>query len=253
MMLTQTARVSIIALGALALGAALPQTARAQWVVFDPTNFSENVLTEFNTLETTVNQATQISNELRQIALQIQNLQQLSPATLSALLRDYVTDSNQLQSTFTSINGLAANLATSSSRYNTLFPNRQITPGLTAAQVSTQSQAFLTQARSELPGVDQVTAQVAAQTTQQTGDFTTNVSALNAANGNVQALQAVGHIAAQIVTELAQTNALIMAMNQAQTTVSGQQVQDRDDAARRTLDVSAAAAPAAAAPVTYLP
>ncbi len=230
-----------------------PKPASAQWVVIDPTNLVENILNEYNTLQATVNQATQIANELQQIALAVQSLQQLPASILNGLLADYLSACNQLKNSFASINGLASNLTSVTSKYNSLFPNRQLSPGLTASQVLSQSQQFLTQARTELQGVDQVTAQVGAQAAQMTSDLSINVGALNSADGDVKALQAVGQIEAEIATEIAQLNTLIMAMNQAQTTELAQQVQDREDAIRRTIDIGVTPPAAPASPVAYFP
>lgn len=241
------------AAAALMLAALCTTPTYAQWVVFDPTNYGANILNELNTLKTTLNQATQIANELKQIALAIQNLQQLPAGQLSALLRDYQSTNNQLSTTFSSINGLATNLATVTGNYNTLFPSRQATAGLTSTQTLAQSQIFLTEARTELQGVDQVTAQVGAQSALMTGDLSSDLLAVNSASGDIQALQGLGQVQAQIATEIAQLNTLIMAMNQAQTTVIAQGVQDRDDARRRSLDLGVAPVAAPASPVAYLP
>lgn len=43
--------------------------------VFDPFNYAKNTLTEINTLQTTINQATQIENELKALAYDLRNLQ----------------------------------------------------------------------------------------------------------------------------------------------------------------------------------
>ena len=46
-------------------------------MVFDPTNYAKNTLTELHTLQITINQATQISNQLRQLAYEVQNLKNI--------------------------------------------------------------------------------------------------------------------------------------------------------------------------------
>jgi P-type conjugative transfer protein TrbJ len=62
---------------AVALSFTLLQPASAQVMVFDPTNYAKNTLTELHTLQITINQATQISNQLRQLAYEVQNLQNI--------------------------------------------------------------------------------------------------------------------------------------------------------------------------------
>lgn len=63
---------------AVALAAALlctpAQPAQAQMAVYDAANFAKNTLTELHTLQIVTDQATQISNQLRQIVYQVQSL-----------------------------------------------------------------------------------------------------------------------------------------------------------------------------------
>src|SRR5713101_2957752 len=76
-------------------------------VVIDPTNLMQNTLTALRTLQTTVNQATQIANEVQMIANQVQqlanearNLASLPTSLLGDLqgqLRGYTTTLNQAQ------------------------------------------------------------------------------------------------------------------------------------------------------------
>jgi hypothetical protein len=53
--------------------------------------------------------------------------------------------------------------------------------------------------------------------------------------------------------EIAQTNALIAAMNQAQTAMLAQEVQDRDDAAKKAADLAVQYPAAPANAVPYVP
>jgi len=59
----------------------IPVAASAQFVgplpVFDFSNYAKNTLTELNTLKITVNQATEIANQLREIALEVQDLKNI--------------------------------------------------------------------------------------------------------------------------------------------------------------------------------
>lgn len=78
---------------ALALLSANP--AQAQRIVFDPTNFSQNILTAARTLQTVNNQIIQLQNEALMLINQARNL---SPLNWSALadLRQVLSATNEL-------------------------------------------------------------------------------------------------------------------------------------------------------------
>ena len=75
---------------AVSLAVVPAQRASAQWVVFDPGNFSQNILTAIRTLQSNVNEASQIANQIQQINNQIHNLQRMPGGLSGALLGDYV-------------------------------------------------------------------------------------------------------------------------------------------------------------------
>ena len=229
------------------------ECAKAQFVVIDPANLTQNILNELNTLQTTVNQATQIANQVTQLSHEVQNLTNLPASMVNQLLGSYMQAYNSLLQTWGAINGLASNLASLVARYEALFPNRQVGANLSPAQVLAQTRGFLTQIRTDLHGADQMAAQVAQQMPITQANLQTAVAALNGSTGADSAIQSSGQIQAVMATQLAHTNALILAMNQAQVSMLAQQVQDRDDAAKRHIDLTTAMAPAPANPVAYVP
>jgi P-type conjugative transfer protein TrbJ len=73
---------------ALALAVALslsPPTAHAQFVVFDPSNYAQNVMTAANTLQQINNQITSLQNEARMLINQARNLANLPYSSLQTL------------------------------------------------------------------------------------------------------------------------------------------------------------------------
>jgi P-type conjugative transfer protein TrbJ len=230
------------------------QRAEAQWAVIDAANLAQNILTEFNTLTTTVNQVTQIANQVTSLSHEVQNLVGLPAALVNQILNAYLQVMNSLNQTWGQINGLAANLNTLVARFNQRYPNRQLGVGnLTPQQILAQTQTFLTQVRGELQGADQLVAQVTGQmpANQQTLQSATNT--VNTATGALSAIQGTGQIQSVMAMEIAQTNALIAAMNQAQTAMLAQEVQDRDDAAKKAADLAVQYPAAPANAVPYVP
>ena len=56
------------------------EVAQAQWVVTDPTNLVENIISALQNMQTVLNQITQISHEVQSLANQAQNLQNMPAA-----------------------------------------------------------------------------------------------------------------------------------------------------------------------------
>src|ERR1700730_9908272 len=124
-MTMHTVRLSLFtALVGLSLTLAPAEPAKAQWVVFDPGNFSQNILTAIRTLMSNVNEVEQIANQIQQINNEIQNIKGVPGALSRALLGDYVTEWNSMQNTFAAINGLSAIVGTPAFNYQNLFPAR---------------------------------------------------------------------------------------------------------------------------------
>ena len=203
------------------------ERASAQWVVFDPGNFSQNILTAIRTLQSNVNEASQIANQIQQINNQIQNLQRMPGGLSGALLGDYVIAWNRMLNTFTAINGLSANIGTLAVNYQNLFPARGA-GALTGPQVIAQLQQYLAQARQTYEGVYRQSGAVMASLPQMQLDMATTLAASNGASGNLDAIQAQTQMTAQVAQLLVQQNAQIAAMNQAQADWLNQQMEMLD-------------------------
>lgn len=240
-----------VTLGSLFLTIGPVETAEAQWAVFDPANFSQNILTAIRTLQSNVNEVTQIANQIQQINNQIQNLQRMPGSLSSALLGDYVTAWNRMLNTFTNINGLASNIGTQALRYQNLYPARTVGT-LTGPQVIGQLQQYLAQARQTYQGVYQQSGAVMAQLPQAQVDLATTLAASNGAAGNLDAIQAQTQMTAQVASLLVQQNAQIAAMNQAQADWLNQQMEQMDTV-RVMQTQSEARIPQTQPRATYLP
>jgi len=225
-----TSRLSLLGTAIGLLLAVLPMNpARAQWTVFDPSNFSQNILTAIRTLQSNVNEVTQIANQIQQLNHELQNLQKLPNALSASLLGDYVTQWNRMQTTFNAINGLSANIGTLAVNYQNLFPTRGA-GALTGPQVLAQLQQYLAEARKTYQGVYSQSGAVMAALPQAQLDMTRTLAASNGAAGNLDAIQAQTQMTAQVAQLLVQQNAQIAAMNQAQADWLNQQMEMMDTA-----------------------
>lgn len=237
-------------LALIGAGAAV-SSAYAQLAVFDPVNFSQNILTALRTLQSNVNEAQQIANQIQQINNQMQNLQRLPGASSASLLGDYVNAWNQMTNTFAGINGLASNIATLTVNYNNLFPARTGAP-VSSAQVLSQLQQYLGQARQTYQGVYLQSGAVMASLPQQQADMAMTLATSNGASGNLDALQGQTQMTAQVAQLLAQQNAQVAAMNQAEADWLNEQM-ELLDSTRAMQTQSEARTAQTSPPAPYLP
>jgi type IV secretion system protein TrbJ len=98
------------------LGFALP--ASAQWVVVDPTNLVQNIMTAANSIKQVANQVQQLANEAQMLSSEGKNLESLKfnslPSLLSAL--------NNTQRLLTQTQGIALQLSQTQSVYTRAYP-----------------------------------------------------------------------------------------------------------------------------------
>jgi P-type conjugative transfer protein TrbJ len=230
------------------------QRAAAQWIVFDPANFGEAFMTALQTLQSNVNEATQIANQIQQINNEIRNLQQLPGGVSAALVNDYVLRWNQLTQTFAAINGLASRIGNLNVAYSAQYPTRNLPGPLSSAQVLAQVQAELAAARRSYLGVYQTSGDVIAGLPQQQANLTSGLAASQGANGNLDAIQAQTQLTAQVATLLMSENAQLATMFQAESDRLNQEAELIDNGQKLALDAGVNyTARSAQPPAAYLP
>ena len=85
-MTPRPSRRRLLASAALLLATPLtPTTAHAQWTVFDPSNYAQNVLTAARTLEQINHQITALQNQAQSLVNEARNLQGLPISALQTL------------------------------------------------------------------------------------------------------------------------------------------------------------------------
>jgi type IV secretion system protein TrbJ len=100
-------RIRLAFAGGIAVLARADTPARAQWIVFDPTNYAQNVLTAARELQQVNNEIQSLQNQATSLINQAKNLASLPYSSL-AQLRQSINQTEQL-------------LADSSGRRNTIF------------------------------------------------------------------------------------------------------------------------------------
>ncbi len=110
---------SRVAIVGMALAQASPANAFILGgIVYDPTNYAQNVLTAARTLQMINNQVKQLTNEAQMIANQAKNLTQL-PYSAKAALNTRLAEIDNL---IKAANSIAYDVATVDTAFKTLFP-----------------------------------------------------------------------------------------------------------------------------------
>jgi type IV secretion system protein TrbJ len=201
-------------------------------VVIDPTNLIQNTFTALRTLQTTINQATQIANEVRMITNQVQqlanearNLAALPTSLLGDLqgqLRGYTTTLSQAQ-------GLSFQLSSLAPQFEHLYATfgQPARSSATLLQQATQWTQQLRQASTAAMQVQSVWERLSGQQTQ----LQTALTASDTASGNLQVSQATNHLLGVMAEQQASLQQILAASGRAEASLIATQAA-HDDAAR---------------------
>ena len=96
-MTSRRLRAALVASAAFVSASAAVGHAHAQWIVFDPTNYSQNVLTAARTLQEVNNQIQSLENQAKMLVNQAKNLESLPYSSLTQLQQS-ISQTEQLLS-----------------------------------------------------------------------------------------------------------------------------------------------------------
>ena len=185
-MVFQPRRVALAAIAALSLGAAVP--AQAQMfggrIVFDPSNFSQNILTAARTLE-------QINNQIRQLQNDALNLAKLDSSALGEL-RAALAATNQL---IRQAQGLAFNVQQMEGDFRRLYP-QAYTASISGNQMALDARQRWQNSLEALRTATQVQSQAVQNFASDERTLTDLVNRSQSAVGALQAMQATNQLLA---------------------------------------------------------
>lgn len=182
----------------------------AQWVVFDPSNFVENMLTELHTLTQIENQLLGLQNEAQMLLNQAKNLQGLNFSALTQLQATYAATEqllSQAQGVTFDLNVTESQLAQNyPAAYGAAVTPSQLDAGslarwtgsLHALDTAIEVQA---QAKQNLPSDESVLADVLTRS--------------NSAVGSLQAIQATNQLLGLRVRQVMQSQQIAIAQDRA--------------------------------------
>lgn len=205
---------------ALVLGVTTP--ARAQWIVFDPNNYVQNVLTAARELQQINNQITSLQNEAQMLINQARNLANLPYSSLQ-----------QLQSSIQRTQQLLAQAQRIA--YDVQQIDRAFATSYAPAGAGQSSQMLITNAQSRWQNSvaslqDALRVQAGVVGNLDTNRIQTSalVTSSQGASGALQATQAGNQILALQAQQLADLTAAVAAQGRAQSLEAAQRVSAQD-------------------------
>jgi P-type conjugative transfer protein TrbJ len=216
----------VLAVGAAALALATANVpAPAQLIVYDPTNFSQNVLTAARALQQVNNQIQSLENQANMLINQAKNLASLPYSSL-ALLEQSITQTEQL---LAQAQRIAYNVTTINQAFTQVYPQ--------AYSSSTSSQQLLADAQTRwqtsLAGF-QDAMRVQAGVVQNLDSTRTQISALvsssQSASGALQAAQSGNQLVALQTKQLADLTAVMASIARAQSLEGARTVENQEQA-----------------------
>jgi type IV secretion system protein TrbJ len=103
---------------AMILAIAVGEPVSAQLLVFDPSNYSQNLLTAARSLQQIQNQITSLRNQARMLINQAKQLEQLPTTVLNDVERDY----SQVQNLLKQANGITYNVQSMNQAFSQRYP-----------------------------------------------------------------------------------------------------------------------------------
>ncbi len=200
------------------LAVALPTgPAQAQWVVYDPSNFSQNILTAARTLQQINNQiqslqneATMILNQAQSLANQGRNLTSLATSPLSMLQQDI----QRTQQLISQAQGLTTQVSQLDQQFRQQYPS-SYGAGTSADQMVADARTRWNNSLAALQTTLTMQGHVNASITADQQTLSTVVGSSQGAVGILQATQATNQLLALIAKQTMQSQQLRIAQDRA--------------------------------------
>ncbi len=199
----------LLAVAVAALIGAVP-IAQAQWVVIDPTNLAQNILTAAHTLEQINNQIRQLQNEAQSLMNEARNLASL-PFNVVNRLRSNLDTTRQL---IAQARGLAFDIQNMDQQFAQLYPE-QYAASVSGNQMFQDAHQRWQNTLQGLQTAMRMQAQVSQNLNQDEGVLADLVDQSQSATGALQAMQATNQLLALQAKQSIQTQQLQLTQGRA--------------------------------------
>ena len=225
-----TSALALGAAGSLIMGLATScSPAHAQITVFDPGNYSQNILTAARTLQQINNQIQSLQNEAQMLINQARNLSRIDFPEL----QEITTRLQAIDRLMGQAQGIDFQLGGLDDQFRELFP-RQFNAALTGDQQVQNARLRLDTAMAAFRQTMGVQAQVAENVAADAQTLSALAAKSQGAEGSLQAQQATNQLLALVAKQQLQIQNLMAAQYRAETTEAARRAQDAIEARGRT-------------------
>lgn len=199
-----------------------PRGAKAQWIVFDPNNYVQNVLTAARELQQINNQITSLQNEAQMLVNQAKNLASLPYSSLQQIAQSI----QRTQQLLSQAQRIAYDVQQIDRAFTTTYAPAAVgmSDGLLVANAQTRWQNSV----AGLQDAMRVQATVVGNLDTNRTQMSALVTASQGASGALQASQAGNQLLALQAQQLADLTAAVAAQGRAQTLQSAQRAVAQD-------------------------
>lgn len=216
--------------GSLAVGLAMTSTpAQAQFTVFDPSNYSQNLLTAARTLQQINNQIRSLQNEANMLVNQAKNLTRIDFPELQALTQTL----QQVDRLMGQAQGISFQVSGLDQQFRQLFP-QSLSQALTTNQQIMAARTRLDTAMSAYHQTMTVQAQVVENVAADAQTLSAIVARSQGAEGSLQAQQATNQLLALTAKQQFQIQNMMAAQYRAETIEQARRAQAEIDARATT-------------------
>ncbi len=222
---------AMLALGAAgSLGMAIETSpAAAQLTVFDPTNYSQNLLTAARSLQQINNQIQSLQNQATMLANQAKNLSRIDFPELQALTRTI----QQIDELMSQAQGIGYRIGNVDTEFRALYP-QSFDQALTSNARVIESKARLDTSMAALNQTMRVQAQVVGSLGADSQALASIVAKSQGAEGALQVQQATNQLLALVAKQQFQIQNLMAAQYRAEALEAARRVQAEADARAAT-------------------
>ena len=204
-------RLILAAMTAASLFVVVPADAQFGGIVFDPHNYTQNVLTAARTLQQINNQIQSLRNEATMITNMARNLSHLNVSSLGAI----TSDLQQIGTLMNQAQGIGFQVATADSLFQQHFAAITGT-GATIPQIASDAHSRWQDAMSGFRQTMQVQSQIVQTVQSDSAKLQQLVTASQGAEGNLQVQQAGNQLASLAIKQQMQLQSLMAAQYRAE-------------------------------------
>jgi len=218
-------RALLIASAATLCIAAASVPARAQWIVFDPTNYAQNILTAARELQQVNNEIQMLENQATSLINQARNLASLPYSSLATLEQSIA----QTQQLLARAQNIAYSVATIDQAFTQTYPQAYAS-GASSQQLLADAQTRWQNARAGFQDAMRVQASAVQNLDSTRTQIDALVTASQGATGALQAAQSGNQLAAIQTKQLADLTAIMASIARAQSLDAARQLETQAQA-----------------------